>query len=148
MKLRNCPECGKVFTFIRTNLCPECQKKDEENFRIVRKFLLENPGALITEVSEKTGIGEEKILRYLKEGRFSVGTKIQVKLQCELCGAAINAGRYCLPCQEKLTAGLKKVIREQNEKVAAEAKKKQEPVPQKGRPRMHSAESWLEHKKR
>ena len=70
MKLRNCPQCGQVFTYIRTNLCPACQKLDEENYKVVRKYIAENPGVGIAEVSEKTGIAEEKILRYLKEGVF------------------------------------------------------------------------------
>lgn len=141
MQVRNCPQCGKIFTYIRTNLCPECQKQDEENFRIVRKYIAQNPGVGIEVVSENTGISEEKILKYLKEGRIVTGTVTQVKLACELCGTVISGGRYCAACQEKLTSGLKKVIQEENMKVlqdkgetAAEGKKKSV--------RMHTADLW------
>lgn len=143
MNLRNCPECGKVFTYVRTNLCPECQKVDEENYKIVRKYIAEHPGVGITEVSENTGIAEEKILRYLKEGRFSTDKVLHTSLQCELCGAAINSGRFCASCQEKLTSGLKKVIQEENSKVLTEIKKKKEEELKKSGPRMHIGESWL-----
>lgn len=144
MKLRNCPQCGKVFTYIRTNLCPACQEINEENYKIVRKYIAENPGVGIAEVSEKTGIAEEIILRYLKEGRFSTEGMLQAKLQCELCGMAINSGRYCSACQEKLTSGLKKVIREENDKAISELKKKKEDENKKSGPRMHSTGSWLD----
>ena len=47
MDLRNCPQCGKVFNFIRTNLCPECQEKDEQAFREIRKYITQHPGLLL-----------------------------------------------------------------------------------------------------
>lgn len=144
MKLRNCPECGQVFTYLRTNLCPACQKIDEENYKVVRKYIAENPGVGIAEVSEKTGIAEEKILRYLKEGRFSTEGMLQAKLQCELCGTAIKSGRYCAACQEKLTSGIKKVIREENDKAISELQKKKEEEYKKNSPRMHSSGLWLD----
>lgn len=143
MNLRNCPQCGKVFTFVRTNLCPECQDADEENFKVVRKYIAEHPGVGITEVSENTGIAEEKILRYMKEGRFSTDKMLHSSLQCELCGASINTGRYCLSCQKKLTSGLKKVIQEENSKVLNEIKKKKEDELKRSGPRMHTGNTWL-----
>lgn len=143
MNLRNCPECGKVFTFIRTNLCPDCQKIDEENYKKVRRYIAEHSGVAITEVSENTGISEEKILRYLKQGRFSTDGVTRVKFECELCGTAINGGRYCAACQERLTAGLKKVIHEENKKTMAEMQKKRAEKQKNQGPRMHTANLWF-----
>lgn len=142
MNLRNCPECGKVFTFIRTNLCPDCQKIDEEKYQTVRRYISEHPGVAIGEVSENTGIGEDKILRYLKQGRFSTEGMSHVNFECELCGAAINGGRYCAACQEKLTSGLKKVIHDENKKAIAELQKKREEEQKNKGPRMHTANLW------
>lgn len=136
MSLRNCPECGKVFTYIRTNLCPNCQQKDEEQYKFVRNFIARNPGTDIKTVSEQTGVDEEKIIRYLREGRIAnASTGSSVKIECELCGKLISQGRYCDICAEKLTSGLKRSINEENKKVREEDRKKDGP-------RMHTADMW------
>lgn len=121
MEMRNCPQCGKIFAYVRTNLCPACVQKDEDEFRKVRTFIAKNPGVDIVTVSEETGVDEEKIVRYLKEGRIlnsSPNTKINI--ECELCGVLIPQGRYCKACTEKLTSGLKKTIETENRKVKEE----------------------------
>ena len=56
MKLRNCPQCGKLFVYSHRNLCPECLKKDEQDFDTVRDFLYDNPQASLEEISEETRI--------------------------------------------------------------------------------------------
>jgi len=132
MEVRNCPECGKVFTYIRTNLCPECQKKDDEDFRVVRAFIARNPGANVATVSEQTGISEKKIFRYIKEGRLEFGIgKASGPMACEVCGAPIPSGRLCKACSDKLASGLKKSIMEENKRAREEMKKG---------PRMHTAD--------
>ncbi|MFY9174106.1 MAG: MerR family transcriptional regulator [Peptococcia bacterium] len=125
MEMRNCPECGKIFTYIRTNLCPACVRKDEEQFRIVRNFIARNPGVDIVTVSEETGVSEDKIIKYIKDGRIinnSPNTKISV--ECEVCGTLIPQGRYCKPCQERLTSGLKRTIERENLKLKEEEERK------------------------
>lgn len=136
MSLRNCPECGKVFTYLRTNLCPACQQKDEEQFKKIRVFIARNPGTDIRTVSEETGIDEEKIIRYLREGRI-VNASISgtTKIECEVCGKLISRGRYCDECAERLTSGLKRSIHEENKKVQEEEQKKNVP-------KMHTADLW------
>lgn len=136
MSIRNCPECGKIFTYIRTNLCPTCQQKDEEQYKLVRNYISRNPGTDIRSVSEATGIEEEKIIRYLREGRIiNASTEVSAKIECEVCGKLISQGRYCDTCAEKLTSGLKRAIFEENKKVREEDRKKDGP-------RMHTAEHW------
>lgn len=132
MELRNCPECGRVFTYIRTNLCPACQEKDEKDFRSVRAFLAKHPGSSIMDISKAIGISEEKIMRYIREGRIRFSSPAQATvLQCEVCGKIIQSGRLCPKCSEKLSAGLKKSIMEENKKAIEGASNK---------PRMHTAD--------
>lgn len=152
MEIRNCPECGKVFTYLRTSLCPACQAIDEENYRKVRQFLYRNPGMDIQTVSEKTGVSEEKIIRYLKDGRISNLLQASVKLECEVCGAPITTGRYCKSCGERLVSGLKRSIEEENRKELKEMNELKEIKETKeiktSSPRMHSMEYWRERKER
>ena len=136
MEIRNCPECGKIFTFIRTNLCPACQKKDDEAFRTVRVFLAKHPGTDIVTVAENTGISEEAIMRYVRDGRITMGIERgSIQMNCEICGVLISQGRLCRTCADKLSSGLKKSIQEENKKAADEQ--------QKQGPRMYTAEHWL-----
>lgn len=138
MELRNCPECGKVFTYIRTNLCSVCQKKDEDTFRIVRTFIARNPGADIITVCTETGVSEDKVMRYIREGRINRGVNAEVKNECEVCGVLIPSGRLCKACNEKLTAGLKRSILKENKKAELEKEKKG--------PRMYTADHWINRK--
>lgn len=133
MEMRNCPQCGKIFAYVRTNLCPACVQKDEEEFRTVRTFIAKNPGINLVTVSEETGISEEKIIRYLKEGRIlNANANTKIMIECEVCGTLITQGRYCKSCSDKLTAGLKKSIETENKKVQAEEEQK------KSGPRMYT----------
>ncbi|MEA1962368.1 MAG: TIGR03826 family flagellar region protein [Bacillota bacterium] len=100
--LRNCPECGRLFAYTGRNLCPRCMEKEEEDYMVVRRYIRDHRGASIFEVSEETGIEEDKILRFLKEGRLeSRGFKNVV--QCERCGKSINQGRYCESCLQEMS---------------------------------------------
>lgn len=146
MELRNCPECGKVFSYIRTNLCPECQKKDDESFKVIREYISKNPGVSAIDVSRDTGISEQKVLRFLRQGRLSVGEiEKQFKLECELCGKFVTGGRYCPACQEKLTSGLKKIVREEKRK-AIENSSAEKGVGQQKGTQMHTANLWQKKK--
>jgi len=99
LELRNCPVCGKVFVFVTRNLCPECAAKEEEEFRKVKDYLYEFPGATMEEISEKTGVSTKRILEFLREGRLILKKEnVNILLRCEMCGAPILAGRLCEKC--------------------------------------------------
>jgi flagellar operon protein (TIGR03826 family) len=133
MELRNCPECGSVFTYFRTNLCPDCQKKDEEEFKKVRYFIVRNRNVGIPKVSEETGVSEEKIMRYIREGRISVASSNErITLNCEVCGKSIPSGRLCETCTDRLSSGLRKQVMEENKREIEETTTKEE-----NKPRMH-----------
>jgi len=113
MELRNCPVCGKVFLYTTRNLCPDCAAKEEEEFKKVRDYLYEVPGATMEEIAEKTGVSVKKILEFLKEGRLILKKdNANILLKCERCGAPILTGRYCEKCVEEMKKGFG--IRESN----------------------------------
>jgi len=103
MELRNCPVCGKLFVYVHRNLCPDCLKRDEEDYEKVREFINNNPRATIEEASEGTEVPVKKILEYLKEGRLILQTNnVNIILNCEMCGEPILTGRLCAKCSSKL----------------------------------------------
>lgn len=146
MEIRNCPQCGKVFTFIRTNMCPECQQKDEECFKKVRSYIAMHPGANMLTVSEETEVSEDKIMRYMREGRItSKNLEMKVDFHCEVCGDIITSGRICSACMQKLSSGLKKSILEENKKVLEEISDNNNKSLKQG-PRMHTADYYQQKK--
>ncbi|MDH7576911.1 MAG: hypothetical protein QHH75_03605 [Bacillota bacterium] len=106
MELRNCPECGRLFTFIGRNLCPACIEQEEASFKEVEKYLEENPGAKVSEVSKATGVSEEKIVSFLRTGRL-IPSGTQLFLECERCHQPISSGRFCSECRAVLSSSLR-----------------------------------------
>lgn len=123
--IRNCKKCGKIYNYIGgAMMCPVCKDKEEEDFKRVKNYLYDNPGASITQVSSDLDISIEMIKRFLKAGRLEIlGNDGNLLLECENCGKAIRSGRYCEQCERNLskelqfTAGqLKKSLTESQNK--------------------------------
>ncbi|MGR6837105.1 TIGR03826 family flagellar region protein [Syntrophomonas erecta] len=106
--LRNCPQCGRLFAYQGRNICSRCLDKEDEDYMIVRKYVRDHPGASVFEVSEETGVEEEKILQFLKDGRLQSKGFTEL-LECERCGTRISSGRYCLKCRQELDAQIRAV---------------------------------------
>jgi flagellar operon protein (TIGR03826 family) len=118
MNLRNCPECGRVFSYVGRNLCPKCLEKEEEEYMTVRRYVRDHRGASILEVADATGIEEEKILQFLRDGRLESGG-FSVALECERCGRKIGSGRYCSDCLAQMDAQIRGAVTPKN-KVSTE----------------------------
>ncbi len=107
--VRNCRKCGKIFTYLSGSpICPACKQMDEEDFKRIKEYLYDNPGAGLSQVSVELDIGVEKIKRFLKEGRLEIVSQDgNLFLECESCGRSIKSGRYCEDCERDLASNLK-----------------------------------------
>lgn len=107
MELRNCPVCGKLFVYTVRDMCPDCAKKDEENYEKVRTYLYDVPDATLEKIANHTGVPEKSILEYLKEGRLILKkSNINILLKCEMCGSPIATGRLCEKCAKEFKRGI------------------------------------------
>lgn len=70
MSFLNCPDCGRLFRGENQSLCPACEKVDEEEYRLVRNFIRDHAGLNILDISEATGVRVDKIIRFLRNGKF------------------------------------------------------------------------------
>lgn len=103
MELRNCDLCGKLFLYNGTSvICPNCFGDEDKQFEIVKNYLWENPNASLQQVCEDTGVKEQRVLKYLREGRIQLSDGSELKLHCELCGIEIEHGRICSACSREL----------------------------------------------
>ncbi len=104
-----CQGCKVLFQYpgFGAKLCPECRKKEEEMFEKVRIYLNEHGPANYYTISEATGINEETIKQWLKDGRLEVPEDSEIYIKCERCGCDIRSGRYCPSCAAELTKEFK-----------------------------------------
>ncbi|MDA8233875.1 MAG: hypothetical protein M0Z31_03530 [Clostridia bacterium] len=122
MTVKNCVKCGKLFMYVNRSVCPECVEKEEQDYNKVRDYLREHPGAQVEEIGRETGVEENLIMRFLREGRLI--TTASPELECLSCGAPIPYGRLCEKCSKAVSHDIEVVHKE---KLAADkGKQKQE----------------------
>jgi flagellar operon protein (TIGR03826 family) len=125
--VRNCKRCGHIFNYIGgMPICPTCKGMDEEDFKRVKAYLWDNPGATLSEVSSVLEISVEKIKAFLKEGRLEIigDAEGNMILECEKCGKSIKSGRLCDECTKGLTNELRYTASQMSSEVSGAEKSK------------------------
>ncbi len=102
MFFNNCRNCGRAYRGSNPDLCPDCLEQDEDNFLSVRNFIKANPKVSLEVVAEATGVEEEKIRTYLRDGRLEAASLTGPVLECHRCGKPIQNGMYCVLCSSKI----------------------------------------------
>ncbi len=115
MELRNCTKCGRAFAYTGNDICSRCASDTENDFKKVKEYLYDHPGATVTEVSEGTGVSEKQILRYLRESRIEIREEDNCLLHCERCEKSIRSGRFCDSCVAEIKKQFGSVIKPQQE---------------------------------
>lgn len=102
-EIRNCPRCGRIFSYMGRPICNSCIETEENEFKVVKEYVYDNPGATISEVSQETEVTVEKIMRFLREERLEIMSEnSNLILECERCGRSIKSGRFCENCKEQM----------------------------------------------
>ena len=71
MNVKNCRKCKRIFNYVMGPvLCPRCREEEEEKFQEVKKYVIENPGSGIQEVSEACDVSVNLIRQWLREERL------------------------------------------------------------------------------
>ena len=123
-KLKNCAQCGKVFSPIRgEKLCRDCRIKEEEKEREVLQYVRDNPGVSIKEVCDALNVPEKFIKQMASQGMFaSFKLGENFFYPCVSCGRPINRGTYCSDCLQKLRVETKKAAEQMNIRLREEKK--------------------------
>ncbi len=105
MEVRNCKSCGRLFNYIGgayKSLCPACIESLEEKFQEVKKYVEDNPGACMNEISEKLEVSTKQIEKWVREERLCFSDDSPIGLECEKCGKMIKTGRFCDLCRVEM----------------------------------------------
>lgn len=107
MNIKNCKKCGKMFSYaFGPVICPDCLNAQEALFQEAKKYVQENPGCDIRELSEAVEVDAAQIRQWIKEERLQFSSDSPIRIACEGCGAMINSGRYCDACKNSMAKGL------------------------------------------
>ena len=121
-KLKNCQQCGKIFSPIRNEkICRDCMiKQEEQEFKILQ-YVRDNPGITMKDLAVAMSVPDKFIKRMASEGLFA-----NVKLNesffypCVKCGRPINRGTYCTDCLKTLRRETKKVAEQMHIRIKEE----------------------------
>ena len=110
MEITNCAKCRKVFTQIKSPLCPACEKEDEEVFQSLRDYIEDHQECTLSELSKGTGVSPKRILGFIREGRLEISKGMQGEIRCELCNRSISVGRYCDRCMINMNQNIQNMF--------------------------------------
>lgn len=102
MNVANCPRCGKIYVKGFAEVCPNCLKDLEQQYEKCVKYLRENKGVNINELSEATGVAVKQITKFIKERRISIVNAPNMAYPCEICGTVLRENVICETCRLKL----------------------------------------------
>jgi len=107
MEIKNCKSCGKLFNFLSgKQICPECKQALEDKFQQVKEYIRDHGSASIQEVAEENEVDIKQIKEWVREERLVFSKDSPLAIDCEMCGAPIKSGRYCLSCIDKMSKNL------------------------------------------
>jgi len=108
MEIVACMGCGKLFNHISgIRVCQACQRKLDEKFMEVKKYVREHPDIDVKTLSEEMEVSVNQIHRWVRQERLVFSDDSPIGLPCESCGVTIKSGRYCEPCKAKMTEGFR-----------------------------------------
>ncbi|MFD1416985.1 TIGR03826 family flagellar region protein [Oceanobacillus jeddahense] len=107
-ELANCERCNRVFVKQFREICNDCYKKEEEDFRTVYNFLRkrENRMATIGQIVEATAVDESLLHKFIREKRLQPSNFPNLSYPCERCQRPITEGSLCTSCQTELKEDL------------------------------------------
>lgn len=124
LNISNCPRCGKIFARGMKDICPACVKDIDKEYDTCVKYLRENKGATIHDVSNETKVSIKQITKFIKEGRISLYNAPNMAYPCEICGMVIREGGMCDECRKRLAKDVNSINEQDRAKKEEELKRK------------------------
>ncbi len=102
MNVGNCSRCGRVFVKGFNEVCPDCIKEIEQQYDRCVKYLRDNKGTTIQQLSEEVDVSVRQITKFIREGRISIVRLPNMTYPCQACGTGIREHTICESCRSKL----------------------------------------------
>lgn len=112
LNVANCPRCGRVYARGFREVCQNCYQDIEKEYEKCHKYLKENKGTTLQELSDETEVSVKQITKFIKEGRISLMNFPNLGYPCESCGVPIKDGHLCPSCKNKLQRQINNALEE------------------------------------
>lgn len=122
MNLDNCPRCGKLFAKNFRDVCPVCIRDIDKEYQLCADYLREFKGAIISELSDQTGVPIKQITKFIREGRISMVNAPNMSYPCESCGTLIRESHICDSCRMRLVKDTRKLAQDDSKKQGQQEK--------------------------
>ncbi|MBQ7515028.1 MAG: flagellar protein [Schwartzia sp.] len=119
-KLKNCPECGRIYVDTGVGLCRDCFEKEEDTMQEIASYVRDNPNSKVKDIVDALGVKERLVMRMIRDGWF-VTEGASLEYPCERCGTAITSGRFCDKCNAELQKEMERSKEKLIKQAAAEA---------------------------
>ena len=124
-EVTNCPNCEALFMKTKfRDVCDSCYKEEEKLFERVYQFIRkrDNRTASMVQVIEETGVEEELIIKFIRNGRLKLAQFPNLGYKCDRCDSTIREGTLCRSCIHELQSELK--VFERDEQLKKELKER------------------------
>ncbi len=105
-EFKSCILCKKIFNGYGLSTCPECTRKMDEAFVIIRDYLEDHKGANVKDIVETTGLSGKIVSQLLKDERLLPYTGHTQR--CKVCNEPITKGKMCVACERKMNTYIQK----------------------------------------
>lgn len=126
MDVANCSKCSRLYIKnpVR-DICDKCYKEEETAYDKVSTYLKkrENRTATMLQVVQDTGVSEDLIHKFIKQGRIKLVQFPNLTYPCETCGNPIQTGKLCEQCLTELRKDLEIFEREEQRQKELEERK-------------------------
>ncbi|REK69559.1 TIGR03826 family flagellar region protein [Paenibacillus paeoniae] len=120
MNLDNCPRCGKLFAKNFRDVCPVCIRDIDKEYQTCADYLREYKGAIISELSDQTGVSIKQITKFIREGRISMVNAPNMSYPCESCGTLIRDNHLCDNCRMRLVKDARRMTGNEGHKTESD----------------------------
>ncbi len=107
--VESCIGCKRLFQYpgFGAKFCPSCKQRDLDNQHLVKQYIREHGMANMYEIAENTGVSENLVRQYLRDGMLEIPEGSPIYIKCESCGCDIRYGRWCPSCAARMSNDLK-----------------------------------------
>ena len=124
MEVRNCRNCGRLYNYMGGGylICQLCKDELDKKFTEVKKYIRENPGATMQQISEDNEASVNQIEKWVREDRLVFADDSPIGIDCEACGMMIKSGRYCNACADNIQRNLSSAYRTEKKEMPVQKK--------------------------
>jgi flagellar operon protein (TIGR03826 family) len=114
-EVQNCPNCGNIFRKSTWPICQDCKNEMENELSKCTDFIRRNRQTTMTQLIEQTGVTEENITKYIRDGKINIIDVPNLSYPCDLCESPIRKGNLCYNCRVKINTDIDKMKRQEDQ---------------------------------